>query len=278
MARFAAAYTRPDGTSPAWGDADDARALPLGGQQLGDHRYLGATMAAAWGCRRAGLRPAQRDRLAAGARACRGARRDGGAGVTALRRRRLRDPAGGRGPRLRRLRSRRARRPRRPRPQRHHGARRNARRHPAPPRPRHLHVYALARVAESVPDDRGAQRRPGRRRGAELGSESHITCGACATTPGPSNPSSEVDGPRRTFRVGHTGYRRLAAPVRSPGPCGSTPRARARRHRRRRGRSDHELSVRYTLPPGAELELEIGGALLVVAGREFAVAWSGWRP
>jgi len=51
MARFAAAYTRPDGTSPAWGDADDARALPLGGQTLGDHRYLGVTMAAAWGAR-----------------------------------------------------------------------------------------------------------------------------------------------------------------------------------------------------------------------------------
>ncbi|MBA3475368.1 MAG: alginate lyase family protein [Actinobacteria bacterium] len=49
MARFVAAYARPDGSSPAWGDADDARALPLGGQPLGDHRYLGATMAAAWG-------------------------------------------------------------------------------------------------------------------------------------------------------------------------------------------------------------------------------------
>ncbi len=40
MARFAAAYSRPDGTSPLWGDADDARALPFGGQKLGDHRYL----------------------------------------------------------------------------------------------------------------------------------------------------------------------------------------------------------------------------------------------
>lgn len=49
MARFAATYTRIDGSSPAWGDADDARALPLGGQALGDHRYLGGIMAAAWG-------------------------------------------------------------------------------------------------------------------------------------------------------------------------------------------------------------------------------------
>jgi hypothetical protein len=40
MARFTAAYSRQDGTSPLWGDADDARALPFGGQALGDHRYL----------------------------------------------------------------------------------------------------------------------------------------------------------------------------------------------------------------------------------------------
>jgi len=40
MARFTAAYSRPDGTSPLWGDADDARALPFGGQPLNDHRYL----------------------------------------------------------------------------------------------------------------------------------------------------------------------------------------------------------------------------------------------
>ncbi|HUP33392.1 MAG TPA: alginate lyase family protein [Gaiellaceae bacterium] len=49
MARFAAAYTRPDGSSPVWGDADDARALPLGSQALGDHRYLGTLVAAGWG-------------------------------------------------------------------------------------------------------------------------------------------------------------------------------------------------------------------------------------
>ena len=40
MARFTAAYSRRDGTSPLWGDADDARVLPFGGQKLGDHRYL----------------------------------------------------------------------------------------------------------------------------------------------------------------------------------------------------------------------------------------------
>lgn len=40
MARFTAAYSRPDGSVPLWGDADDARALPQGGQSINDHRYL----------------------------------------------------------------------------------------------------------------------------------------------------------------------------------------------------------------------------------------------
>jgi hypothetical protein len=40
MGRFIAAYSRPDGTSPNWGDADDGRALPMGTQARGDHRYL----------------------------------------------------------------------------------------------------------------------------------------------------------------------------------------------------------------------------------------------
>jgi hypothetical protein len=48
MARFSAAYSRPDGSVPLWGDADDARALPLGGQNLNDHRYLSGLLGAAW--------------------------------------------------------------------------------------------------------------------------------------------------------------------------------------------------------------------------------------
>lgn len=40
MARFIAAYTGPDGLAPLWGDADDARSLPMGAQELRDHRYL----------------------------------------------------------------------------------------------------------------------------------------------------------------------------------------------------------------------------------------------
>ncbi len=47
VARFTAAYTKPDGTSPLWGDADDARALPLGTAAITDHRHLVACIATA---------------------------------------------------------------------------------------------------------------------------------------------------------------------------------------------------------------------------------------
>lgn len=40
MAEFSVAYTKPDGSVPLWGDADDARALPFGTQDINDHRYL----------------------------------------------------------------------------------------------------------------------------------------------------------------------------------------------------------------------------------------------
>lgn len=40
MAEYTAAYSRPDGSAPLWGDADDARTLPFGGQDINDHRYL----------------------------------------------------------------------------------------------------------------------------------------------------------------------------------------------------------------------------------------------
>jgi hypothetical protein len=48
MARFTAAYTRSDGSVPLWGDADDARALPFGGQDINDHRYLIGLSAVCW--------------------------------------------------------------------------------------------------------------------------------------------------------------------------------------------------------------------------------------
>ena len=48
MARFTQAYTRPDGTTPLLGDADDARTLPFGGQAVGDHRYLAGLVGVHW--------------------------------------------------------------------------------------------------------------------------------------------------------------------------------------------------------------------------------------
>ena len=48
MALFVAAYSRPDGTIPLWGDADNGRALPFGTQALNDHRYLVQLVARAW--------------------------------------------------------------------------------------------------------------------------------------------------------------------------------------------------------------------------------------
>ena len=40
MAAFTCAYTRPDGSAPLFGDADDGRLLPFGLQAINDHRYL----------------------------------------------------------------------------------------------------------------------------------------------------------------------------------------------------------------------------------------------
>lgn len=48
MARFTSIYTRPNGTVPLLGDADDGRALPFGGQDVNDHRYLAGVIGTAW--------------------------------------------------------------------------------------------------------------------------------------------------------------------------------------------------------------------------------------
>src|SRR6185295_17754245 len=40
MAAFSEWSSKPNGRVPLWGDADDGRALPLGGQDFNDHRYL----------------------------------------------------------------------------------------------------------------------------------------------------------------------------------------------------------------------------------------------
>ncbi|MDA0306054.1 MAG: alginate lyase family protein [Proteobacteria bacterium] len=51
MAGFTAAYSRPDGTIPLWGDADDGRVLPFAHQPdtINDHRYLIALIGQAFG-------------------------------------------------------------------------------------------------------------------------------------------------------------------------------------------------------------------------------------
>jgi uncharacterized heparinase superfamily protein len=46
MLEFVAAYTKPDGSIPLVGDADDGRVHKLGSQPLNDHRYLLSTAAA----------------------------------------------------------------------------------------------------------------------------------------------------------------------------------------------------------------------------------------
>jgi len=48
-ARFTAAYTKPDGSCPLWGDADDARTLPMRREPINDHRYLVGLVALASG-------------------------------------------------------------------------------------------------------------------------------------------------------------------------------------------------------------------------------------
>lgn len=49
MAEFVEAYIKPDGLAPLLGDADDGRAQILGRQPIGDHRYLLSTCAVLFG-------------------------------------------------------------------------------------------------------------------------------------------------------------------------------------------------------------------------------------
>lgn len=48
MAKYIRSYSKPDGSAPVIGDADDARALPLGMQHINDHRYLPFLIVARW--------------------------------------------------------------------------------------------------------------------------------------------------------------------------------------------------------------------------------------
>ncbi len=53
-ADFAEAYVHADGTTPLWGDSDDARVLPLGGLPPGDHGYLPGVVRRAFGSESSG--------------------------------------------------------------------------------------------------------------------------------------------------------------------------------------------------------------------------------
>jgi len=47
MGAFTSAYTKPDGTAPLWGDADDGRPYIFGPQRISDHSYLPALISLA---------------------------------------------------------------------------------------------------------------------------------------------------------------------------------------------------------------------------------------
>ena len=214
------------GPRPRWGDADDARALPLGGQALGDHRYLGGARWPRRGaptCRSRG--PRARGRMAARRRRGRGAR-----GHAAARARSSSPTAAARCcAAATTTSSSTAARSASP-AEAGHGhnditvARRRARRRPAAARPRHVHLHALAGVAEPLPRHRRAQRRAGRRRGAEPARRAATTSGASATTRGPLD--ADLDGGRRAAHAPRRAHR-LSTPVRarsrSHAPCSSTP-------------------------------------------------------
>lgn len=50
MAKFINTYSRKDGLSPLWGDADDGRTVPFGDQDKNDHRYLITIVGHVFGC------------------------------------------------------------------------------------------------------------------------------------------------------------------------------------------------------------------------------------
>ena len=49
MADFIESYTKPNGLVPLWGDADDGRVLPFGGEEMNDHSYLPDLIRIQWG-------------------------------------------------------------------------------------------------------------------------------------------------------------------------------------------------------------------------------------
>ena len=94
----------------------------------------------------------------------------------------------------------------------------------------------------------------------------------------PTGATLSAEGRFQTFRGGHTGYRRLADPV----DVTRTVQLDLDRHRllvldEIEAAAEHELSARFTLPPGATLSVAESAASIRVGGRRFDVRWSGWR-
>jgi uncharacterized heparinase superfamily protein len=50
MAEFSQSYTKPNGQAPLWGDTDDGRVFPFGGQVSNDHSYLANLIHSEWKC------------------------------------------------------------------------------------------------------------------------------------------------------------------------------------------------------------------------------------
>jgi hypothetical protein len=276
MACFAAAYTRPDGTSPGWGDADDARALPLGGQALGDHRYLGTLLAAAWGADVpvAGPRGETAWLLGPAAAAAPAETEppgsqlftEGGAAVLRGGRDHVFVDCGsvglaGRGG---------------------HG---------------HNDVTSIDAMLDGValvldpgtftytgsPEWRNRFRATASHNAVQVDGEELNRFGephhlwSLRDDARPLDPVlASYDGVHG-LRVGHTGYRRLPDPV----EVTRTIRLDTTAHRlvvadEARAASEHRLTARLTLPPDATLEVTEQGAVVEVYGRRFAVRWSGW--
>ena len=229
MARFAAAYSRPDGSARRSGATRTTPArCPLGGQDLNDHRYLAGLVGAAWNVAElkeafAGepsevfwlLGPAAADSLPATAAPATPAPLsqsfpDGGFFV-------MRNAAR---PRVRRLRPGRPRRPRRPRPQRLPLLRGRPRRRAPRLRLRRVRLHALVRGAQPLPLDGVPQHAAGRRRGDEP-VQARPAVGPRVRRPARRAPLRDRRRGRRLLR----GARGLRAP---PGARHAGPDDRAR--------------------------------------------------
>ena len=94
----------------------------------------------------------------------------------------------------------------------------------------------------------------------------------------PVRPSLAVDGRLHTFRVGHTGFRRLSDPV----DVHRTVQLDADRHGvlvldEVGAEAEHELTARFTFAAGAALTVAGDAATLVAGGRTVEIRWSGWQ-